>query len=156
MRESQRNEPFETPSHEQILQWTPAHVEMMEKTNDDSVWIAAGMHHILLTTIGRKSGNPHKTPLPYWLDENGDRIVVASFAGAVKHPSWYHNLADKSANPTVRVQERDEVWHSDAQVLQGEDRATIWAQLTADRPFFAVYQTKTERQIPLIRLSKPA
>ena len=104
MSNSQKNEPFETPSHEEILALTPMHVELLEATTDDSVWVAAGMTHVLLTTIGRKSGNTHKTPVPYWKDADGHRIIVASFAGAERHPAWYHNLADKEANPTVRVQ----------------------------------------------------
>ncbi len=155
MRKSQKNEPFETPSHSQILEWTPAHVQMMETTTDDAVWLAAGMEHVLITTIGRKSGNTHKTPLPYWLDEGDNRIVVASFAGAPKHPSWYYNLADKAANPTISVRERDQVWDSDAQVLVGGDYAHVWAGITSDRPFYIDYQAKTERRIPLVRLPKP-
>ncbi len=152
MAETQKNEPFETPTHAEIKAMTPIHADMLEASNDDSVWVAAGMTHVLVTTIGRKSGNPHRTPLPYWRDPDGHRIVVGSFAGADKHPAWFHNLADKSANPTVKVQERDRIWHSDAEVLDGDDYTSTWSALTVDRPFYNDYQAKTERRIPLIRL----
>lgn len=155
MTQTQANEPFETPSHAQILKLTPAHVDAMETSDADSVWTAAGMKHVLLITIGRRSGKAHKTPLPYWLDPAGERIVVASFAGAVKNPAWYHNLADKSANPTVRVKERSVEWDSDAHVLDGDEYQQVWAELTADRPFYRDYQAKTERCIPLVRLPGP-
>lgn len=154
--ESQKNEAFETPSRDVILALTPLHVQALETSNDDSVWVAAGMHHLLLTTTGRKSGNTHKTPLPYWKDSDRHRIVVASFAGAERNPSWYHNLADKDANPTVRVQEREHVWHSAAEILEGDEYDLIWAALTSDRPFYIAYQTKTERVIPLVRLPEPS
>ena len=48
----------------------------------DEVWVQAGMHHVTVQTVGRKSGNAHKIALPIWRDANGHRIVVASFAGA--------------------------------------------------------------------------
>ena len=57
---------WDTPSHEEIVDLTKVHVEAMEMTNDDMVWVQAGMHHVLLTTVGRKSGNQHKVALPIW------------------------------------------------------------------------------------------
>ena len=128
----------------------------MEQTDDDMVWVAAGMSHLLLTTVGRKSGNEHKTPLPYWLDENDDRIVVASMAGAPKSPAWFHNLSDKDANPTILVRERSNMFWSDAEVLDGDDYQRTWQALTDDRPFYLAYQEKTERRIPLVRLPETA
>ena len=61
---------WETPSHNEIVDLTKVHVEAMEMTSDDMVWVQAGMHHVLLTTIGRKSGNRHKVALPIWKDRN--------------------------------------------------------------------------------------
>ena len=83
---------------------------------------------------------------------DGSRIVVGSFAGAVKHPAWYLNLADKAANPEVYVRHRDEQYWAEANVLDGEEYSKTWAALTNDRPFYKDYQAKTERRIPLIRL----
>src|SRR5688500_18660150 len=72
MVESQRNEPFEEPPFEEISNISRMHVQAMEMTDADEVWIGAGMKQILLRTVGRKSGNEHKVALPYWEDPNGD------------------------------------------------------------------------------------
>ena len=155
MPDSQENTPFQTPTQDEIVELTKMHIGALESSNDDLVWIAAGMSHVLLTIVGRKSGIERKTPLPYWRDTTGQRIVVASFAGAEKNPSWFHNLADKVANPTIVVRERDFVYQSDAEVLDGDDYVSTWAALTTDRPFYNNYQAKTTRRIPLIRLPEP-
>ena len=149
---NQRNEAFETPDIGDIPGLTAMHVDLMEQSDADEVWVAAGMNHLLLRTVGRRSGNVHKVALPYWVDEDGHRIVVASFAGSDRSPAWFHNLADKAANAEVRVQDRATVWWSDAEVLDGDDYETVWAGLTADRAYYNDYAAKTTRRIPLIRL----
>ena len=63
------------------------HVAALESTDDDAAWLVAGMHHIVITTVGRKSGTEHKVALPFWRDPEGTRVVVASYAGAPQHPS---------------------------------------------------------------------
>jgi deazaflavin-dependent oxidoreductase (nitroreductase family) len=145
---------WETPPLDEIPKLSAAHVEAMETMDDvDEVWQQAGMHHVLLRTIGRKSGKEHKVALPTWLDPEGRRVVVASFAGAPGHPSWYLNLADRTANPEVRckVQGGTEYW-SEHEILEGDEYDRIWALLTADRAWYDTYQGKTERRIPLVRL----
>lgn len=113
---------------------------------------AAGMHHLLLRTLGRRSGQRKVACLPFWLDSDGQRIVVASLGGAAHNPGWYHNLSDTAANPEVIVRDKRRVLWAKARVLEGEERSAIWKELVLDRPFYEVYQTKTERLIPLIRL----
>ncbi len=143
---------WETPSHNDIVDLTKVHVEAMEMTNDDMVWVQAGMHHVLLTTIGRKSGNRHKVALPTWKDRNGNRIVVASFAGADRSPSWFVNLRDKKANPRLLCQVQDGKFWSEPEILEGEEYEIVWGQLCADRAWYADYQDRTSRKIPLVRL----
>ena len=159
MADSQKVEQFwQTPSHDEIPVLTRAHVEAMETMDDDIVWVQAGMQHVLVHTIGRKSGNEHSVALPTWLDSTGDRIVVASFAGAKHDPSWFINLQDRAANPEVLcIVQRGRFW-SVPEVLDGDDYDTIWALLTADRAWYNDYQAKTERRIPLVRLpeTRPA
>ena len=99
----------------------------MESTDAEEAWCIAGMHHVILHTIGRKSGNEHKVALPYWVDRDGNRIVVASFSGAPDHPSWYLNLSDRDANPEVKIRVQQGVFWADAQVLDGADYAETWA-----------------------------
>jgi deazaflavin-dependent oxidoreductase (nitroreductase family) len=110
------------------------------------------MHHVILHTIGRRSGNEHKVALPYWVDRDGHRIVVASFSGAPDHPSWYLNLSDRDANPEVRIRVQQGLFWADPQILDGGDYAETWAALTVDRPWYDDYQSRTDRQIPLVRL----
>jgi deazaflavin-dependent oxidoreductase (nitroreductase family) len=111
----------------------------------------AGMRNLVLSTTGRRSGNAHAVCLPYWVDGDDRRVVVASFAGAPSHPAWYHNLADRSVNPTVSVQVMGDRRSHVAEILQGDEYRSVWEALVVDRPFFADYQARTERQIPLVR-----
>jgi deazaflavin-dependent oxidoreductase (nitroreductase family) len=150
--ESQRNEAYAEPPREKIPAISRMHVEAMEKLSDDSIWIAAGMRHIILRTVGRKTGNEHKVALPFWRDAAGQRIVVGSFSGAPQHPAWYLNLTDRRANPEVLVRAQDHAFWAEAHILEGEDYDAIWSALTADRPFYGDYSTRTERKIPLVRL----
>lgn len=159
MTESQKVEQeWETPSYEEIPVISRAHVQAMESSSDPAVWVQAGMHHVLLRTIGRKSGTEHKVALPTWRDKNGHRVVVASYAGATKNPSWFVNLADRTANPEVLCRVQDGSYWSVAEVLEGDDYDTTWSQLVADRAWYNDYQARTERRIPLVRLpeSRPA
>jgi deazaflavin-dependent oxidoreductase (nitroreductase family) len=159
MTQSQKVEQdWETPSLEEIPVITKGHVAALESTDDDAAWVLAGMHHIVIRTIGRKTGNEHKVALPTWNDADGNRIVVASYAGAPKDPSWFVNLSDRTANPEIlcRVQ-RGQFW-SVPEILEGDDYDRTWAALVADRAWYADYQAKTERRIPLVRFpeTRPA
>lgn len=154
MSRNPKNEPFESPPIEEIPAITAMHVEAMAQTDADEVWLAAGMRLVMLETVGRKSGKAHRVALPYWLDADNHRIVVASYAGGPRNPAWYYNLGDKDTNPTVRVQEKSEIWWSDAEVLSGDDYDAVWAEMTADRAYYLDYQEKAERQIPLVRLPR--
>lgn len=151
---------WETPPPDEIVKISAMHVEAMESMDDvDEVWQQAGMHHVVLRTIGRKSGKEHKVALPIWLDPEGRRVVVASFAGAAGHPSWYLNLSDRDANPEVlcRVQGGKQFW-SEPEILDGDEYDRVWALLNADRSWYDTYQSKTDRKIPLVRLpeTRPA
>jgi deazaflavin-dependent oxidoreductase (nitroreductase family) len=112
------------------------------------------MHHVLLRTIGRRSGNEHKVALPFWRDPDGARIVVASFAGAPKDPAWFLNLADRGANPEVLVRVQGGSFWAQAEILEGEDYSRMWDLLVIDRPHYSDYKAKTDRAIPLVRLGE--
>jgi deazaflavin-dependent oxidoreductase (nitroreductase family) len=151
--ESQKVEQvWETPSLEEIPVISRAHVEAMQSSDDDAVWSQAGMHHVLITMVGRKTGNEHKVALPFWRDPDGNRIVVASFAGAANHPSWYVNLSDRAANPEILVQVQGGRYWSVPEFLAGEEYDQVWQLLTADRAWYLDYQAKTVRKLPLVRL----
>ena len=154
MPDPQPNEPFDEPPFEQIPVISRAHVAAMEGSDDDAVWIGAGMHQLLLRTVGRRSGRDHKVALPYWVDDDGHPVVVASFAGAQHHPAWYLNLTDRDANPEVLVRTQDGAWWAAAEVLDGDAYPRTWAALTADRPYYNDYQSRTDRRLPLVRFVK--
>jgi deazaflavin-dependent oxidoreductase (nitroreductase family) len=149
---------WETPALDEIPKISKMHVDAMEQTDDDMVWDQAGMKHVLLTTVGRKSGREHKVALPTWNDPDGTRVVVASYAGAPGHPAWYLNLADRTANPEVQVRVQGGSYVSVPEILEGEEYDRIWGMLVDDRAWYANYQDKTERRIPLVRLpeTRPA
>jgi deazaflavin-dependent oxidoreductase (nitroreductase family) len=100
----------------------------------------------LLTTIGRKTGEPRVSPLLFLRD--GDRVLfVASRGGSDKHPMWYLNLV---ANPQVGVQIKGENLALTARAATDAERAEYWPRLTAIYPSFADYQSWTDREIPIV------
>jgi deazaflavin-dependent oxidoreductase (nitroreductase family) len=159
MTESQKvDQTWETPPVEEIPRISRMHVAAMEASDDESVWVVAGMHHVVLRTIGRLSGREHKVALPFWRDPDGHRIVVASFAGSPAHPAWFVNLSDSAANPEVLCRVQHYAYWSRPEILEGPERDRLWELLTADRPWYRDYQAKTTRRIPLVRLpeTRPA
>ncbi len=100
----------------------------------------------LLTTTGRKSGQPRVTPLLYVRD--GDKVIVpASRGGTDKHPMWYLNL---KADPRVRVQIKQEILDLTARDADGEERERYWRQLAQMYPPIDDYQSWTDRVIPVV------
>lgn len=159
MSEQKVEQQWETPSLDEIPAISKGHVEAMESSDADEVWQVAGMHHVVLHTIGRKSGKEHKVALPVWFDPDGHRIVAASFAGGPKHPSWFVNLRDREANPEVLCRVQGKKYWSKPEILDGgEEYERIWDLFTQDRAWYNDYQAKTDRTIPLVRLpeTRPA
>ena len=105
-----------------------------------------GLPVCLLTTTGRKSGEPRISPLLFL--EDGDRIVlVASQGGLPKHPMWYLNLR---ANPQVTVQVKSRVRPMTARVADPGERARLWPRLVDMYADFDNYQALTDRTIPVV------
>lgn len=110
-----------------------------------------GMDVLSLTTIGRKSGEERSTPVARFANPDGSYLVVASAAGAKLNPAWYLNLA---ANPDrVRITVDGETTDVVAEQLHGQERAEAWARITAAMPRFSGYEQKTDREIPVVRLT---
>jgi proline iminopeptidase len=103
---------------------------------------------LLLTTIGRRSGEKFLFPLFYGKDGNSF-IVVASKGGAPEHPGWYRNIL---ANPEVEVQAGTLKTKAHARTVTGEERARLWNKALEFWPPYADYQRKTEREIPVVVL----
>ncbi|NUU25827.1 MAG: nitroreductase family deazaflavin-dependent oxidoreductase [Streptomycetaceae bacterium] len=103
---------------------------------------------LVLTTTGRRSGEPRDTPLIYARD--GDAyIVVASNGGADRHPAWYLNLL---AQPRVEVQVLARRFAATAETAEGGERERLWRKATEVWPNYDAYTRRTDRTIPLVVL----
>ncbi|MFB6936533.1 nitroreductase/quinone reductase family protein [Streptomyces sp. HUAS 31] len=108
-----------------------------------------GARLLLLTTTGARTGRPHTTPVGYLPDSDDRVLIIASAAGAPRHPAWFHNLV---ANPRVTVESGAFTYEARAVVLEGEERDRVFARAVEADPGWAAYQEKTERVIPVIAL----
>lgn len=109
-----------------------------------------GSKILLLTTKGRKSGEPRTKPLIY--EEDGDRyVIVASKGGAPDHPGWYRDLEQDS---NVELQVRDEVFPADARTAEGGERERLWQLVNQQWPDYDSYQKRTDREIPVVVLER--
>jgi deazaflavin-dependent oxidoreductase (nitroreductase family) len=103
---------------------------------------------MLVTTIGRKSGRRLTVPLLYLRD--GDRVVtVASKGGMDHHPLWYRNMI---ANPHVDVQIGADIRAMRAHTASATEKAALWPGLVAMYPDYDAYQSRTQRDIPVVIL----
>jgi len=108
-----------------------------------------GMPVLLITTTGRKSGQPRTTPLVYQRD-NGDYLIAGSKGGADSHPIWYLNL---EATQEVRVEVRDQVFKARVTITEGGERDRLYEMFKSSGAHFATYQQMTQRIIPVVRLT---
>ena len=100
----------------------------------------------LLTTTGRKSGQPRVSPLYFLRD--GDRVDGGRLQGrSCEQPQWYLNL---KADPKVSVQIKKEVLDLTARDATDEERAHYWPQLVKMYPTYEDYQSWTDRTIPIV------
>ncbi|MEZ5373994.1 MAG: nitroreductase family deazaflavin-dependent oxidoreductase [Microthrixaceae bacterium] len=110
-----------------------------------------GTDVILLTTIGRRSGEPRTVPLLF-MEDGDDLIVVASQGGMPSNPAWYHNVTE---HPEVTVNRRGVVTAMVATEVDEDERRELWPRLVEMYADFTDYAARTDRTIPVIRL-RPA
>ena len=126
------------------------HVRVYRETAGERGYHWRGTTILLLTTEGRRSGDSRTTPLIHRTD--GDRwVVVASKGGAPANPSWFENL---NANPDATIEVKDEKVAVRSSEAEGEERARLWSLMTEAWPAYDDYQARTERQIPVVVLSR--
>lgn len=109
-----------------------------------------GARMIILHTVGARSGAERETPV-IWFPDGESMLVVASAAGAPRHPAWYHNLM---AHPRIDVEVGIDRFAVEAGEVTGAERDALWARIVAEAPGFGEYQTKTDRVIPVVRLTR--
>ena len=107
---------------------------------------------LLLTTVGARSGEQRIASLRRFDDGDGRWLVVGSAGGQAKHPAWLHNLAQNPEQAWVEVgRERSKVH---PELLSGDERAAAWTRIVAEAPQFGAYKHKTDREIPVVRLTR--
>jgi deazaflavin-dependent oxidoreductase (nitroreductase family) len=114
-----------------------------------------GFDALVLTTVGARSGVERTSPVGWFPTGDDDSwLIAASAAGAAKNPAWYHNLAAHPDKVTIEMGGRR--IPVTAEQLHGADRADAWQRIITAAPRFAQYETKTDREIPVIRLTRRA
>jgi deazaflavin-dependent oxidoreductase (nitroreductase family) len=126
------------------------HVRVYRETAGEHGYHWRGTTILLLTTKGRRSGEPRTTPLIHRTD-GGRWIVVASKGGAPENPSWFENLM---ADPEATIQVQGEEVPVLAGTAEGAERSRLWSLMTEVWPAYDEYQGWTEREIPVVVLSR--
>ena len=134
----------------ELPEWIREHMDKYLATNGEDGHIWRGVPTLLLTTTGRKSGEPLQLPLIYG-EDNGRYLVVASKGGAPDHPAWYKNLA---TNPGVEVQVKADRFKARARTAGPDEKPALWQKMAAIWPAYNEYQEKTGRDIPVVILER--
>jgi deazaflavin-dependent oxidoreductase (nitroreductase family) len=125
------------------------HVRRYQETNGEVGYLWNGVPTLLLTTTGRRSGLPRTIAIIFGRDGD-DYLLVASKGGAPSHPNWYLNLA---ANPEAEIQVRGERLRVRARTAAEDEKPRLWQIMAGLWPNYDVYQTRTERVIPVVVLT---
>ncbi|MFE6028925.1 nitroreductase family deazaflavin-dependent oxidoreductase [Streptomyces niveus] len=127
------------------------HVKRYQETDGEvgHEW-EKGTTTLILTTTGRKSGEQRSTPLIY-RPYGDDVLVVASKGGSDSPPLWYLNI---QADPEVRVQVKGDRYTARARTATAEEKPEMWRRMAEVWPDYDEYQTKTDREIPVVVLER--
>jgi deazaflavin-dependent oxidoreductase (nitroreductase family) len=128
-----------------VYRWTGGFLGSKWRVGSAFPW---GIPVLLLTTTGRKSGQPRTAPLIF-IEDGENVIIVASQGGLPKDPLWYKNL---QATPECEVQIKRRKRKMLARTTSSEERDRLWPKLVAHYPDFASYATWTDRVIPVVIL----
>ena len=137
------------------IPWIAEHIELYRTDPEKAhMWdsTAVGgpglLPTLLLTTTGRKSGEPRALPLIYGALD-GSYVVIASKGGMPHHPLWYRNL---EAKPECELQVGSKRVSARARIAEGEERERLWKRMAEIYPPYLDYQKATERTIPVVVL----
>lgn len=124
------------------------HAEVYERSGGRiGAWF--GLPTLLLTVVGRKSGQLYSTPLVYFEDK-GSYIVVGSDGAARRDPQWWRNLA---VNPKGSIRVGRKQLDIEAHLASGEERERLWELGKGVNPMWSKYQERTERELPVVVLT---
>jgi deazaflavin-dependent oxidoreductase (nitroreductase family) len=111
----------------------------------------SGVPLLYLTTVGAKSGLRRTAAVMSFSEGDHAWLIVASRGGTSDHPSWFYNLAEHPDRVEIEIQGRKTA--AAPQTLTGDERAAAWERITREQPRYAGYQEKTDREIPVVRLT---
>ncbi len=138
------------PSDAVLKAMNAVHRVVLKATGGRAGWTVASMPALELTTVGRRSGRPRTVMLTSPVQVGDALVVVASRGGDDNAPAWFLNLRD---NPDVRVSLRGgPAEPRRARIASADERATLWPQVVERYSGYGDYQTRTEREIPLVFL----
>ena len=143
-----RNEP--APGDIDLSLFGDRHVEAYEQSDGQTGYIWNGAPIMVLTTTGARSGRERKHALIYGTDGD-DVLLVASNGGAPDDPQWCRNL---TAQPEVKVQVKADRYDGIARKATAEEKARLWPTMTELWPAYDDYQAKTDRDIPVVIISR--
>ncbi len=132
-------------------QWVRDQVEKFEATDGAEANTLRGSRDpiVVITSRGAKSGNLRKNPVMR-VERDGIYVAIASYGGRDDHPEWYYNFV---AYPEVELQDGPVRKTYRVDLVEGDERADLW-QLAVDTwSTYGKYQEKTDRQIPVFRLT---
>ena len=127
------------------------HVDRYVATNGEEGYRwRNGTEILILTTRGRKSSELHSSALIFGR-HGDDYLVVGSKGGAPAAPAWYVNLV---ADPEVQVQVKGDRFAAHARTATADEKPELWKTMTAVWPDYDRYQQRTEREIPVVILTR--
>jgi deazaflavin-dependent oxidoreductase (nitroreductase family) len=125
------------------------HVRAYQESGGEVGYLWNGVPTLLLSATGRRTGRKLTSPLIFVRDGD-DYLIVASMGGAPRHPSWYLNL---QANPQAEIQVKDQTLAVVARTASASEKPRLWKLVTEVWPNYDVYQSRTNRDIPVVVLS---
>ncbi|MFC6706704.1 nitroreductase family deazaflavin-dependent oxidoreductase [Flexivirga alba] len=138
--------PLQGEYAEEKTGWVKDQLAKIDESGTTGAVDVMGMPVVVYTMRGAKSGKLRRVPLMR-VEHDGVYAVVASKGGAPQHPVWYNNI---TANPEVEVQDGTAKHDGTAREITGAERDEWWERAVAAYPPYAEYQTKTDRQIPVL------
>lgn len=137
-----------TADPENILGFMQDHIRRYLATDGEDGHLMNGFPCLVLTTVGKKSGEPRQAAVIYG-KHGSSYVIIASKGGSDTPPAWFVNLA---AAGEGHIQVKADKMHVKMRIAEGDERQQLWDMMAAIFPAYLEYQQKTARQIPVVVL----
>jgi len=143
--------PFQGPLMRLAKPLTDMQISRYRRAKDATAPMMMGFPTVLLTTVGARTGTERTHVLGGFSDGEDAWLVMASKGGAPTHPAWFINLAKSPDKIWLEIGNRK--LRVGAELLKGKQREDALARIAGVAPRYGAYQKKTDREIPIIRLT---